>query len=254
MDTALVVDDERFFLTILSDFVSQRLGMHPLLARDGAAALSLLEKEPVDLVFLDIIMPGLDGLETLRRIKARRPNLPVIILTASAAIENAIVALREGADDFYKKPVDLDQLSICVARVLGKARVAMLAPQTASEPGTDRRRAPRVRMEEGTPAQLQLNEVYLLDVSLSGALVEHTQPVSPGDVYRLSFSLEGKEVKVLARAVREFTSHRVRRVGGERGIVYRTGMEFVGLEKGASALISAYVDRLVRRAAEESST
>lgn len=247
MDTALVVDDERFFLTVLGDFVSQRLGMRALTAKDGATALSLLEQEQVDLVLLDILMPGTDGLEVLRRIKDRRPTLPVIMVTASAAIDNAIIALREGADDFFRKPVDLDELALCVARVLGKARVARRPPPPPPEPGSERRRGPRIRMEEGSPASLQLKEVYLLDISLSGALVEHTEPVNPGEIYRLTFPVEGKEVQVLARAIRAFATHRITVAGGERRIVYRTGMEFVGVEKGASELISAYVERLLRQ-------
>ncbi|HWU40944.1 MAG TPA: response regulator [Candidatus Acidoferrum sp.] len=250
METALLVDDERFFLTILGDFVSQRLGMRPLLAKDGATALALMEKEPVNLVLLDIIMPGMDGLEVLRRIKGSHPSLPVIMVTASAAIDNAIVALREGADDFFRKPVDLDELALCVARVLGKVKVVK-GPPAPLPPGAERRRAPRVRMEEGSPAQLQLKEVYLLDISLSGALVEHSEPISPGEVYRLTFPVEGKDVQVLARAIREFASHRITMEGGQRRIVYRTGMEFVGLEKGASDLISAYVERLMKQGETE---
>jgi DNA-binding response OmpR family regulator len=251
METALVVDDERFFLTILGDFVSQRLGMRPLLAKDGATALSLLHREQVDLVFLDIIMPGMDGLEVLRRIKGTRPTLPVIMVTASASIDNAIIALREGADDFFRKPVDLDELALCVTRVLGKAQVARRPSPLPPEAGSERRRAPRVRMVEGSAAQLQLKEVYLLDLSLSGALIEHTEPVNPGEIYRLSFAVAEKEVRVLGRAIREFASHRVTTAGGERRIVYRTGMEFVGVEKGASELISAYVERLLQTGSGE---
>ena len=82
METVLVVDDERFFLTILGDFV-QQVGMRPLLSQDGTTALGLLEREPVDLVLLDIVMPGVDGLEILRRIKERRPSLPVVMLALS---------------------------------------------------------------------------------------------------------------------------------------------------------------------------
>ena len=66
MAKVLIVDDDRFFLAILGSFVTNRLRMHPLLVQDGASALSLLEKEPVDLVLLDILMPGMDGLQVLR--------------------------------------------------------------------------------------------------------------------------------------------------------------------------------------------
>jgi DNA-binding response OmpR family regulator len=109
MDTALVVDDERFFLTILSDFVTQRLGMRPLMAQDGTTALSLLEKEQVDLVLLDIIMPGMDGLEILRRLKYQRPSVPVIMLTASGNIDHAIIALREGDPADHEQQVLADE-------------------------------------------------------------------------------------------------------------------------------------------------
>ena len=252
METALIVDDEHFFLMILADLVRQRLGMRPVLAEDGPKALSLLQKEPVDLVLLDIVMPGMDGLEVLRRIKGTQPTLPVIMVTASSALDNAIIALREGADDFFRKPVDLDELVLCVARVLGRARVIKHPPPPPG-PADERRRAPRVRMEDRSPAQLQLKEVYLLDISLSGALVEHNEPVSPGEIYRLVFPVDGQEVQVLARAVREFASHRVTVEGGERRIVYRTGMEFVGLEKGASELISVYVERLLKQGSIEGS-
>jgi len=246
METALVVDDERFFRTILGDFISQRMGMRLLLAQGGTVALAFLEKERVDLVLLDIIMPGMDGLEVLRRIKDRRPELPVVMVTASTSLDHAIGALREGADDFFRKPVDLDELALCVTRVLGKARVAA-RPIPPPDPGKERRRGPRARAKEETPAQLQLKNVTLLDLSLSGALVEHSEPVSPGEIYRLSFLVEGKEVQVLARAIRAFARHRVVVAGGRRQIVYQTGMEFVGVEKGAAELISAYVDHLLKQ-------
>jgi DNA-binding response OmpR family regulator len=252
MNTALVVDDERFFLTILSDFVTQRLGMRPLMAQDGTTALSLLEKEQVDLVLLDIIMPGMDGLEILRRLKYQRPSVPVIMLTASGNIDHAIIALREGADDFFRKPVDLDELTLCVSRVLGKARLANRPALPPPDPGKDRRRSARVRLQEDFPATLQLKDVKLLDISLSGALVEHTEPVNPGEIYRLCFPVEGQEVQVLARAIRAFASHRVTGATGERRIVYRTGMEFVGVERGAAELMSAYIDRLLKQGDDDS--
>jgi CheY-like chemotaxis protein len=254
METVLVVDDERFFLTVLGDFVTQGLGMRALTAEDGSTALALLETERVDLAFLDIIMPGMDGLEVLRRIKERWPNLPVIMLTASASIENAITAMREGADDFFRKPVDLDELALCVTRVMGKTHVARRPAPVSLEAASEARRSPRIRMEEGLPGQLHLMEVYLIDISHSGALVEHTVPVNPGEIYRLCFPVDGKEVQVLARAIRAFTSRRMTLAGDERRIVYRTGMEFVGVEKEVAEVIARYVDRLMAQRSHETTT
>jgi DNA-binding response OmpR family regulator len=245
MDTVLVVDDDRFFLTILGDFVTQHLGMRPLLVQDGAAALSLLQSEPVDLVLLDIIMPGMDGLEVLQRIKDRRPSLPVVMVSVSSTIEHVISALREGADDFVRKPVDFDELRLAVGRALSKSRAINLPspPRTAAN---ERRQAARVRLRERAPGQLQLREVDLIDISLSGALVEHTKPVRPGEIYRLSFVVNGERVEVLARAVRVYLSHRVTMAGGERQVVYRTGMEFVGVDRPTQDRITEYIEHLAQ--------
>jgi DNA-binding response OmpR family regulator len=119
-ETVLVVDDERFFLTILGDFLTHQLGMRAILVQDSTTALSTLESEKADLVLLDILMPDMDGLEVLRRIKDRSPALPVVMVTASSAIDHAITALREGADDFVRKPLDLDELG-CINRALNRA-------------------------------------------------------------------------------------------------------------------------------------
>jgi DNA-binding response OmpR family regulator len=244
--TALVVDDERFFLTILGDFLTQHLHMRPVLVQDGAAALSLLETETIDLVLLDILMPGLDGLEVLRKIKDRTPTLPVIMVTASSAIDHVITALREGADDFVRKPVDLDELELCINRALNKKRVANLPPPPPRDSASERRRAPRIPLRERFPAQLQLRDVNLIDLSLSGALVEHVEPIRPGEIYRLSLTAEEQRVQILARAMRVYASHRVTLAGGERQVVYRTGMEFVGLKKDVADVIAKHIESLTQ--------
>jgi DNA-binding response OmpR family regulator len=249
VNTALVVDDERFFLTILGDFITQHLNMRPLLVQDGMAALQLLETEGVDLVLLDIIMPGMDGLEVLRRIKDKWPSLPVVMVTASSSIEHVITALREGADDFVRKPVDLDELALCVSRVLNKVRVTNLPPPPPRDAAADRRRTQRVRLRERASALLQLRDVTLVDISLSGALVEHVDPIRPGEIYRLSLIIDEQKIQILARAMRVFASHRVTMAGGDRQVVYRTGMEFVGVKKDAADLISRHIERLLQQQA-----
>jgi DNA-binding response OmpR family regulator len=247
MDTALVVDDERFFLTILGDFITQHLNMRPLLVQDGTAALTLLETEKVDLVLLDIMMPGMDGLEVLRRIKEQRPTLPVVMVTSSSSVDHVVTALREGADDFVRKPVDLDELALCVNRALSKVRVSNMPPPPPRDIERARRRALRVRLRERAEAQLQLRDVTLVDISLSGALVEHTESVRPGEIYRLSILVNAQKVQILARAMRVFASHRVTMAGGERQVVYRTGMEFVGLKKEVADLIATHIEDLLKK-------
>jgi CheY-like chemotaxis protein len=165
------------------------------------------------------------------------------MVTGSEVMEHAIVALREGADDFIRKPPDIDELELSVTRVLTRVRVdkSLPAPRDTT---SERRRAVRFRLRLRAPALLQLREVNLIDISPSGALVEHTEPVRPGEIYHLSFMVEGQQLQMLARAIRAFASHHVTVAGGERQIVYRTGMDFLGVEKSAAALIADYMDRL----------
>ncbi|MET0516206.1 MAG: response regulator, partial [Nitrospiraceae bacterium] len=105
----LVVDDDPDIVMSLSDRLLQM--RHAVSsASDGQAALIALERDPVDLVFLDVDMPGLNGVETLRRIKKRWPELPVIIMTGHGTIQLAVTAMQDGATDFVTKPLQYSQL------------------------------------------------------------------------------------------------------------------------------------------------
>jgi len=106
------------------------------------------------------------------------------------------------------------------------------------------RRGARVRLRNGAAAKLHLWDVTLIDLSRSGTLIEHTHRVRVGDSYHLSFQVDGLHVRVKARAVRSFASHRVPVAEGERQIVYRTGMEFADLTADTANSISAYLNRL----------
>ena len=129
-------------------------------------------------------------------------------------------------------------LTSALAEMLG-AEVPPSPPQYY----TIQRRGARVHLRERVPIQLHLWDAHLVDISLSGAFVEHTARVRPGEIYRLAFRVEGRPVQLLARVIRSFISQLVQVGEGEGQIVYRTGMEFVGGENGIAALVSAYNDR-----------
>jgi adenylate cyclase len=118
--TALAVDDEPANLRLLDAVLSPR-GYRVLTVPSGAEALALLETEDVDLVLLDIVMPGMDGHEVCRRIRATPATefLPVVMITASGS-EQRLAALESGADDFVTKPFDKSEL---LARVASLARI-----------------------------------------------------------------------------------------------------------------------------------
>jgi DNA-binding NtrC family response regulator len=117
MQTLLIAEDE----ASMRDGLKAALDGHDLnilTAENGAEALEILEREPVDLLVSDIKMPVMDGL-TLQD-KARRidPDLPVILLTAYGTVENAVEAMRRGAYDFVTKPINIDKFELLVLRAL----------------------------------------------------------------------------------------------------------------------------------------
>lgn len=113
----LIVDDEVSIRRSL-DGVLRDEGFRTLEAEDGESALTLLETVQPALIFLDIWMRGIDGLETLVRIKRRFPHIPVIMISGHATIATAIRATRLGASDFIEKPLDLHATLRAVQRVL----------------------------------------------------------------------------------------------------------------------------------------
>jgi DNA-binding NtrC family response regulator len=105
----LLVDDESDFLNTLLKRM-QRRGVDVQGVGNGAAALSWLETNPVDIVILDVRMPGMDGIETLKAIKGRHPLVEVIMLTGHASMEVAVQGMEVGAFDYLMKPMDMDEL------------------------------------------------------------------------------------------------------------------------------------------------
>ncbi len=105
----LLVDDEDEFLDImLKRMRKRRLNVQG--ARSGQEALDILDDSSIDVIALDVKMPGMDGLTTLKEIKRRFPNIEVIMLTGHANIEVAIKGMELGAFDYLMKPMNIDEL------------------------------------------------------------------------------------------------------------------------------------------------
>src|SRR5512144_505954 len=130
----LIVDDEASIRKSLEGVLSDE-GYECALASDGADALAQLQSIHPSLVILDIWMPGMDGIETLRRMKAARPETPVIMMSGHATITTAIKATKIGASDFIEKPLELDVVLNAVRRALGaQDAVPGSAPGGPGEP------------------------------------------------------------------------------------------------------------------------
>ena len=105
----LLVDDEVPFVETMTKRLSKRELM-VLPAYSGREALEKLEKNGVDVVILDVKMPGMDGIETLREIKRTHPLVEVIMLTGHATVETAVEGMRLGAFDYLMKPCEIEEL------------------------------------------------------------------------------------------------------------------------------------------------
>lgn len=117
MTRVLVVDDDPTVREVVAGYLI-RAGLLVDQADDGPAALAQAAAEPPDVVVLDLMLPGLEGLEVLRRLRARRGDLPVVLLTARGEEDDRILGLQVGADDYVTKPYRLRELVARVRAVL----------------------------------------------------------------------------------------------------------------------------------------
>ncbi len=118
----LVVDDQESARSMLGRYLTA-FGYEPRLADSVSAAMATVARERVDLVITDLRMPGLDGLEGLRQLRAFDAGLPTIMLTAHATVETAVQAMKLGAFEYLRKPFEPEELEIVVARALEHRRL-----------------------------------------------------------------------------------------------------------------------------------
>ena len=121
-DKILIVDDEPFNLDLLEQELSD-LSYAVVRAETGAAALTQIDKVAPDLVLLDYLMPGMNGIEVLQTIRKTQNDLPIVMITAYGTIDLAVEAIKAGADDFITKPFDPEHLALVVRKNLERAKL-----------------------------------------------------------------------------------------------------------------------------------
>ncbi len=201
MTTVLVVDDEPTIREIVVTYL-KRDGYRTLEAADGDRARELIETERPDLVVLDLMLPGTDGLELCRRIRAGS-HLPVIMLTARGEESDRIVGLELGADDYVTKPFSPRELAARVRTVLRRAEPLATQEQRLAFDGLEIDSATRVVTKKGKPLRLTAREFELL-----WFLASHPQRVFSRDnlmrrVWGYSSALDTGTVTVHVRRLRE---------------------------------------------------
>src|SRR5512147_271945 len=121
-DTILIVDDEESIRKSLKDILGDE-GYEVVTAASGREALDVLAESQPSLALLDIAMPDMDGIETLRRFKEARPDMQVVMITGHGTIDTAVQTTKMGAYDFLQKPLSLERVSLAVKHGLEEYRL-----------------------------------------------------------------------------------------------------------------------------------
>jgi two-component system response regulator AtoC len=123
-ETILLVDDEQNTREALS-IALRREGYNIIPASNGGEGMKLLEKEPVDLIITDLMMPGVSGMDLLDFARKHRPEVMVIMITGHASVETAITAMKNGAFDYITKPIKLDEVKIIIHQATDKRNLLL---------------------------------------------------------------------------------------------------------------------------------
>ncbi|MBN1177885.1 MAG: response regulator [Anaerolineae bacterium] len=119
----LIVDDEPLIRRALADYLEE-WGYLPTMAADGAEGLLKARAESFDVLLVDLRMPRVDGLEVIATLKAEQPHLPIVVISGTGVLSDAIEAIRRGAWDYITKPIqDMDEIAVVVRRVVERAEL-----------------------------------------------------------------------------------------------------------------------------------
>jgi DNA-binding NtrC family response regulator len=144
----LIVEDRPTVLAVLESVLASTYDVTT--ARDGKAALGMVGSCPIDVVLTDIRMPGASGFDVLRAVRSRSPRTQVVMMTAYAAVPDAVAAMKLGAFDYLAKPVDADELALVVARAAEGAEGSIQGKgRPTSIPGDDAAPSSLPDMAEG---------------------------------------------------------------------------------------------------------
>lgn len=194
----LLVEDDLNLVDALSRMLVAR-GFQVVCCADGLEALVMLRQRPFDAALLDLTLPGLDGLEVLQRLRDEGSRLPVLVMTARTAVEDRVLGLNSGADDYLSKPFDVEEL---VARL--KALVRRSLGVEDFRCGALRLDLDKGRVFRGAlPLEMPGRELALLK-----ALMLHPgQAVAKEDLHQTVFGDEGQAgsdaIEVLVHRLRK---------------------------------------------------
>lgn len=221
----LIVDDDPIFCGLLGRFLAGR-GYEAVTAAGGEEALRLLPEQAPDAVILDVMMPGMDGWETMRQLRAAAATVPVIFLTALGEQADVLAGLGLGADDYIKKPFDFEELALRLAAVLRRARLGAAAPAAYSDSYLRIDPERQTAFADGQPVHLTPTEYRLLSylAARPGRPVSHRELLR--EVWGPGYEDDLPNLQVYVRYLREKLEpdpRQPRYLHTVRGVGYRFG-------------------------------
>lgn len=207
----LLVDDDAELATLMAEYFSAH-AIPLTLAHDGEQGLARLLEGNFDLVLLDVMMPRMDGFETLRQIR-RKSTVPVIMLTARTEHNDRITGLNAGADDYLAKPFSPDELLARVQAVLRRSgRAPVLKSDILEANGIRLNSGTRQVLRDGTEIEVTSLEYDILEILIRSA----GRVVSRDDLAR---SLYNRQADPLDRALDVHVSHLRKKLEKDRALI-----------------------------------
>jgi two-component system OmpR family response regulator len=184
-------------------------------APNGPVAEFLLTRQNFDIAIIDLGLPMVDGLTVLKNLRATRPDLPVLVLTALDRLDSRVAGLNAGADDYMTKPFEFPELEARLRAILRRARTSSAAPADVALSGLQFDRAARRALIHGEAVELSPREATLLEL-----LLVHADKVVTKDQIATAWAGDGTEVG--AGNTAEVHIHRLRRKLEGSGLEIRT--------------------------------
>jgi DNA-binding NtrC family response regulator len=220
----LIVDDDPGQRGLLDTFLRGQ-GFDTIVAESGQQALDTLRRESVNLMISDVRMPGMTGLETLRRARKEHPTLPVLMVTAYTNIRDAVEAMRDGAVNYLSKPIDLEELLAIVRQATGLAPGALKVIEDKELPPKVVAASPLMQAVFGDASLIAASETRVLITGESGVGKEVLADV----IHAWSARTNGPLVKVNCAAIPE-TLLEAELFGHEKGAFTGAHAQRIGIQ------------------------
>lgn len=200
MFNILVVEDNKNQRRLMDAALRQN-GYSTFSAENGAQALDLLDREHIDLIVTDIMMPGIDGFELISQLRGAKYNLPILIVSAREAFEDKQRGFLLGIDDYMVKPIDIGELVLRVGALLRRAQIAYEHRLTVGSVTLDYNSL--TVTSDGCSETLPKKEFYLLFMLLSYTDVIFTRRQLLDEIWGMEKDVDERTVDVHIRRLRE---------------------------------------------------